>query len=142
MKTYKFKINKDKYVAKILEYKGDSVVVEVNNGTYYVEIEHEESKVKKLARSKKPISNIIPVSTPKAKIVSGVGSVVAPIPGQIHSILVKEGDMVNVGDPVIILEAMKMESEIVAVASGKVVKITVKLGDNVQEGVVMLEIGE
>ena len=42
MKTYKFKINNDKYVAKIIEYKGDSVIVEVNNGTYHVEIEHEK----------------------------------------------------------------------------------------------------
>ena len=76
------------------------------------------------------------------KTVAGAGSVVAPIPGQIHSILVKEGDSVNAGEPVIILEAMKMESEINAVASGKIKKIAVKQGENVQEGQVLLEIGD
>jgi biotin carboxyl carrier protein len=141
MKTYKFKINNDKYVAKILEYKGDSVIVEVNNGTYHVEIEHEKTKAQKLIRSEKPVNPVIPSATPK-KVQAGAGSVVAPIPGQIHSILVKEGDSVNSGEPVIILEAMKMESEINAVASGKIKKIAVKQGENVQEGQLLLEIGD
>lgn len=141
MKTYKFKINKDKYTAKILEYKGDSVIVEVNGGSYHVEIEHEATKTKKLVRSQKPTTAVTPISTPK-KAVAGAGSVIAPIPGQIHTVLVKEGDMVNAGDPVIILEAMKMESEINAVATGKITKLAVKQGENVQEGQLLVEIGE
>lgn len=142
MKTYKFKINNDKYVAKIIEYKGDSVIVEVNNGTYHVEIEHEKINTPKLVRSQKPVNPVIASTVATKKTVAGAGSVVAPIPGQIHSILVKEGDSVNAGEPVIILEAMKMESEINAVASGKIKKIAVKQGENVQEGQVLLEIGD
>ena len=132
MKTYKFKINNDKYVAKILEYKGDSVIVEVNNGTYHVEIEHEKTKAQKLIRSEKPVNPVIPSATPK-KVQAGAGSVVAPIPGQIHSILVKEGDSVNSGEPVIILEAMKMENDINSTVAGTVKEIKVGEGDNVQE---------
>ncbi|MFO7895745.1 MAG: biotin/lipoyl-containing protein [Candidatus Cloacimonadales bacterium] len=140
MKTYKFKINKDKYKAKILEYKGDSIVVEVNNGTYYVEVEHEETKTPKLVRSQKTVAT--PSLNSKPKAVAGAGSVLAPIPGQIHSLLVKEGDSVQIGDPILILEAMKMESEINATSSGKISKIAVSQGENVQEGQVLVEIGE
>src|SRR6056297_2568279 len=100
MKTYKFKINDDKYKAKILEYKGDSIVVEVNNGTYHVEVEHEKVNTPKLVRSKKTPSTPSVKSAPRP--VAGTGSVVAPIPGQIHSLLVKEGDTVEAGDPVLI----------------------------------------
>jgi len=140
MKTYKFKINNDKYKAKIIEYKGDSIVVEVNNGTYHVEIEREAVSTPKLVRANKPAATTVPVSAPRAA--AGAGSVVAPIPGQIHTINVKEGDSVNAGDVVLILEAMKMESEICAVATGIITKVAVKQGENVQEGQVLVEIGE
>ena len=141
MKTYKFKINNDKYTAKIVEYMGDSVVVEVNNGTYHVEIEHEKMKAPKLVRSQKSSGSAVPVAASKP-VVTGAGSVIAPIPGQIHSLLVSEGDNVNSGDPVLILEAMKMESEINATATGTIKKIVVSKGENVQEGQLLLEIGE
>ncbi|MBN1326416.1 MAG: biotin/lipoyl-binding protein [Candidatus Cloacimonetes bacterium] len=143
MKTYKFKINGDDYQAKILEYKGDSILIKVNGIEYKVEIEDEiQGSIPKLVRSQKT-SPDLRFSGPSLKTdKTEPGDVTAPIPGLVHKILVAEGDRVNSGDPVIILEAMKMESEITTDKSGIVKKILVKEGGNVQENEVLLQIGD
>jgi len=141
MKTYKFKINDEKYNAKILEYKGDNIRVEVNGIEYKVELESESSKsIPKLVRSEKPKANLS-ASIP-ANPTTGVKGVKAPIPGLVHTVLVNEGDKIARGDTVIILEAMKMESEISSAISGVVKKVLVKEGVSVQEGQVLIEIEE
>jgi glutaconyl-CoA/methylmalonyl-CoA decarboxylase subunit gamma len=141
MKTYKFKINEDNYNTRILEYKGDVVRVEVNGIEYKVELETDNTTaIPKLVRSEKPKTNV-PVSIP-ANSSPDKSVVKAPIPGLVHTVLVKVGDTISKGDPVIILEAMKMESEISSMTSGKVVNILVKEGDSVQEGAILLEIGD
>ena len=58
----------------------------------------------------------------------------SPLPGVVNDILVKIGDTVNVGQTVLILEAMKMENNINAIKSGKVTAIKVNKGDSVLEG--------
>ncbi len=70
------------------------------------------------------------------------GNVRAPIPGTVLDIRVKEGDKVSPDDVVIILEAMKMESEIHAENGGTVKKILVSKGDSVNEGDVLVKIGD
>ena len=68
------------------------------------------------------------------------GTLNAPMPGKILELLVKEGDEVNQGTPVIILEAMKMENELKAPAGGVVVKVEVETNDNVEKNQPLLEI--
>ena len=75
-----------------------------------------------------------PNPAPKAAPAGGDGSVVAPLPGTVLSIEVKEGDEVKVGQVVLILEAMKMENEIVAPEDGTVASINVSTGDSVEPG--------
>ncbi|MDO5663941.1 MAG: biotin/lipoyl-containing protein [Bacteroidia bacterium] len=58
----------------------------------------------------------------------------SPMPGSIMKLLVKEGDQVTRGTNLLILEAMKMENDIVSEFSGQVYKIYVKAGDIVQAG--------
>ena len=58
----------------------------------------------------------------------------APMPGNIWKIVANEGDEVKSGDVLLILEAMKMENEIVAPRDGKVVKITTTEGATVNTG--------
>ena len=65
----------------------------------------------------------------------------APLPGTINAINVKVGDKVNVGDVVVVLEAMKMQNNIEAENAGTVTAILVNPGDSVMEGAVMLTIG-
>jgi oxaloacetate decarboxylase alpha subunit len=65
----------------------------------------------------------------------------SPLSGNIFKVLVRDGDVVNSGDIVIIMEAMKMETEIRAAISGMVSNISTKEGDAVQTGQPLLVIG-
>ena len=66
----------------------------------------------------------------------------APMPGKVIDVLVREGSNVLRGEPVVILEAMKMESEIRAGIEGTVKRILVNKGNSVNEGDILLEIVE
>ncbi len=69
------------------------------------------------------------------------GHVTTNMPGNIVAVLVKEGDQVQAGQPVLVTEAMKMEAEVQATISGRVVGIYVAKGDRVTPGEVLIEIG-
>lgn len=64
----------------------------------------------------------------------------APMPGKILELLVKEGDTVELGDPVAILEAMKMENELKAPAAGTIVSLSVSVSMNVEKNQPLMEI--
>lgn len=66
--------------------------------------------------------------------------VTAPMPGTILDVKVSVGAEVKEGQPVAVLEAMKMENDVPAAKSGKVVAVSVKKGDSVQTGDVILTI--
>lgn len=68
------------------------------------------------------------------------GSLKAPMPGKILDILVNEGDEVTKGQPVVILEAMKMENELKAASDGVVTSISVKVGQSLEKNSPILEI--
>jgi 3-methylcrotonyl-CoA carboxylase alpha subunit len=65
----------------------------------------------------------------------------APMPGVVLKILVKQGDAVTKGQPVLILEAMKMEHQIVAPKDGTIAAINCAEGELVQPGVELVTIG-
>ena len=75
---------------------------------------------------------------PKAAAPAGATTVEAPMPGKILNIKVSEGQAVKFGEVVVIMEAMKMETEIVAPADGTVSKILVKAGDSVVTGAALV----
>ncbi|PRB80495.1 sodium-extruding oxaloacetate decarboxylase subunit alpha [Pseudomonas sp. MYb185] len=66
---------------------------------------------------------------------------VAPLAGNIFKVLVQPGDQVQEGELVLILEAMKMETEIRAISSGVIGSVNVKVGDAVSVGDTLLTIG-
>lgn len=72
---------------------------------------------------------------------SGDGRVKAPIPGLISRLLVAPGAVVEVGQPLLVLEAMKMENEIRAPRSGTVQTVKVQPGQSVALSELMIEIG-
>jgi len=65
----------------------------------------------------------------------------APLAGNIFKVLVSEGSQVQEGDVVIVMEAMKMETEVRAAASGTITSINVSEGDSVSTGDVLLTLG-
>lgn len=75
------------------------------------------------------------VSAPPVEVNPNEGEdEVAPLQGNIWKVVAQEGDVVAAGDPVLILEAMKMENEIVAPRDGVITKIYVKEGQAVDTG--------
>ena len=76
---------------------------------------------------------------PGATQEQGDASLSAPMPGKILQVLVKEGQKVEPGQPLMILEAMKMEHRIVASEEGIISSIFFSEGDQVQQGVPLLE---
>jgi biotin carboxyl carrier protein len=71
----------------------------------------------------------------------GEGTIVSPMPGRVLKILVKEGDEVTAGHPLIVVEAMKMENELSCARDGKVLKILVTPGQTVESGARLIEVG-
>ncbi|MBS7575932.1 MULTISPECIES: biotin/lipoyl-containing protein [unclassified Enterococcus] len=67
--------------------------------------------------------------------------VYAPMPGKILKLLVQKGDSVIENQPLLILEAMKMENQIVASKAGDIVKVHILEGQNIDSGGLLLEIG-
>jgi biotin carboxyl carrier protein len=87
----------------------------------------------------KPTSHPAPTKS-TTPAVSGE-EVAAPMPGKVLQLKVSEGDSVKDGDTLLILEAMKMENEIIANASGNIKKINVAANDMVDTGDVLMVIG-
>ncbi|MBL9028369.1 MAG: biotin/lipoyl-binding protein [Myxococcales bacterium] len=70
----------------------------------------------------------------------GEGTVRSPMPGRVVRVLVKEGDEVEAGAPVVVVEAMKMENELVAERAGTVKRVVTSAGATVEGGAVLVEI--
>jgi glutaconyl-CoA/methylmalonyl-CoA decarboxylase subunit gamma len=118
-------------------------IITVNGQPYEVEVE-EVKGPKNIASS--PVKTSTPAPEKKAVITaplngSSASSINAPMPGNILKIKVGEGDSVKKGQPLLILEAMKMENEITAPADGKVVAIRVSPGECVVLGQPLIELG-
>lgn len=73
---------------------------------------------------------------------NGSGLVAAPMPGQVRAVLVAEGDTVTEGQPLLLLEAMKMELKVAAPHNGTVGKIMVTQGQSVEREQILAEIIE
>ena len=80
-----------------------------------------------------------PAAAPKAAAgAAGAVSVKAPMPGNILDVKVSAGASVKAGDVLVILEAMKMENEILAPQDGTVASVNVNKGDTVNSGDVLV----
>ncbi len=90
-----------------------------------------------------PVAEAAPVPAPAATpVVAGAGETInAPMPGNILAVNVKAGDTVKKGDVLMILEAMKMENEIMAPADGTVVSVNVNVGATVETGTALCVLG-
>ena len=141
MKNFKFKINSNDYDVTIEEIVENIAHIQVNGSKYEVELEKKEVKPQPIIRKPKPqaVKNE-PVQS-KKKISSGnVKSINSPLPGNILEIKVSEGDDVSKGTVILIMEAMKMENNIICEFDGVVSAIKVKTGQSVLQNDVLVEI--
>lgn len=70
----------------------------------------------------------------------GSGLVTAPMPGKVIAVLVAAGDAVEAGQPLVLVEAMKMETTLAAEIAGRVQKVAVAPGQLVEAGQVLVEV--
>lgn len=106
--------------------KEKSCVVKVNGNIYTIQVEDQfDQLLKQLG-----MDNLI---------VAKIAEIKAPMPGLVLSISVKEGDEIQKGDNLLILEAMKMENILKSSTDGLVKKILVKQGDKVEKNQILIQ---
>lgn len=145
MKTYKMEINGKKFEGKVVEYDGLKAKIEINGITYQVKMEPEFGKSRDQVKRPKKVITDPPTLSDKAPVQEHeddkeISRILAPLPGVVLDIEVEEGDEVKAGDVILILEAMKMESEITSPIDGVVEKINTKEGEKVDEAKNLIEI--
>ena len=116
--------------------------ITVNGVAYSVSVEETAAGAAPVAAPAAPAAPkapAAPAAAPKAAAgAAGAVAVKAPMPGNILDVKVKAGDSVKAGDVLAILEAMKMENEIVAPQDGTVASVNVNKGDTVNSGDVLV----
>ena len=121
-----------------------NLVVNVNGKEYHVQVRPHDGTITQITAVPKTPPPTIQTSTPKTEIIkpqtiiSNGSIVLAPMHGTVSKVLVHHGDRVQKDQPLLILEAMKMENEIYAAGSGLVKQILVKEGEAVEEGKEMI----
>ncbi len=118
--------------------------ITVNGVTYAVEVEEvgkESASVK--TPSVRTEGNAPKAAAPaqKPKTLAAGETVKAPMPGTILDIKVKEGDKIKNGQVLMVLEAMKMENEIVSPMDGQVIQILAAKGTSVNSGDILCVLG-
>lgn len=114
--------------------------ITVNGTPYNVTVEDANGSAAPVAAASAPAAAPAsapapaPAAAPAAPAAAGSVSVDAPMPGNILDIKVSSGASVKAGDVLLILEAMKMENEIVAPQDGTVASVNVNKGDTVEAG--------
>ena len=155
MRTYELKINDQDYKITVKSFSMDTAELEVDGETIKVDVKNvgddmagriparalPTSTSAKSGASAAGTSQKAAPAAQKSAPSGGGGAVTAPIPGAILEVFVKEGDEVKSGQPVVKMEAMKMENIINAHQDGTVQSVSVNAGDAVSQGDELLSIG-
>jgi biotin carboxyl carrier protein len=123
-------------------------IIKLNGKVYEIEMEEvtgaaasatEASKPAQVQSTQQPAPAAAPAQAPAP--VSGGESVDAPMPGTIVNVVVKPGDKVKKNQVLVVLEAMKMENEIVSPIEGTVIAVNVSKGQTVNPGESLVQVG-
>lgn len=125
MKNLKVTVNGIEYSVQVEELDGENLDIENIQAK-------EESKIKTNSEPKKEAKT--------SSSASDADSVKSPMPGTILSVNVTKGDKVNKGQVLLVLEAMKMENEIISPKDGVVESVNVNKGENVESGALLVVI--
>ena len=125
--------------------------VTLNGRTYEVEVKAGKAMLLDEYEAIAPAPVAAPVAAPAAApaaaapaapVVTGAGEAVnAPMPGNILKVNVQNGQAVKAGEVLVVLEAMKMENEIMAPKAGTVTQVLVSKGSTVDTGAPLVVIG-
>ena len=143
MRKYDLTINNNSYEVIVKNVTDNEALVEVNGQEHTVAIKQIQRFILPESVPKPP-----PQKMPGPKATSAASalafpsdSLIAPMPGQIKAILVREGDKVTEGQKLLIMEAMKLENKLPAPRNGTVKHILVRDGDIVSQGQELIVFG-
>jgi biotin carboxyl carrier protein len=139
MKQFKFTIHGNEYSVDVIGIEDNIAKLEVNGTPYDVEIQ------RKVKTSKTPRQITPPVKEPgKPKIDKrergDAHPITSPLPGSIIAVKIKPGDIIEKGQLLMLMEAMKMENQVLADRKGVVESIDVAVGDTVLQGDILLKL--
>jgi biotin carboxyl carrier protein len=134
MTEYHFEIDGSAYRVKVKETRAGHAIVEVNGTEYRVAIKTPASGPAQPAAPPAPLPVAPKIASARPEMAMEDGIVRAPLPGVIRKLMRKAGDVVEANEPVLVLEAMKMENEIKTPAAGTIAEILVVEGDSVNTG--------
>ena len=109
-----------------------SAVIRRSGGDIIVTLDDEQYRLR--------VEPAVPIARRTRMSASGAGEVKAPMPGLVVSVDVAEGDTVEQGRPVAVMEAMKMQSEMRTPLAGKVTAVHVKPGQEVMGGTILVTV--
>ena len=135
MKKYNFEIDGKKFEVEVNLLNSNDAQVKVNDKNFDIKISNNLSEPKK-SEPKKSEPKI-----PDQSVQGNPGDLLALMPGKILKVLVSEGQKIKMGEPVIIMESMKMEQTIVSSTDGVINSINVNEGETIEVGSVMIVIG-
>ncbi|MFA9463671.1 MAG: biotin/lipoyl-containing protein [Velocimicrobium sp.] len=113
--------------------------ITVNGNAYDVTVEENGASSTQRAKVATPVAS--PKAAPAKAAQTGTQGAVkvnAPMPGKILSVKANEGQAVKKGEVMLLLEAMKMENEVVAPQDGTIASINVAAGDMVEAGAILV----
>ncbi len=124
--NYKLTMGNQVYTGELIHKKQNTITVDVNGNHYEFTIEKDSTHKRKAAQKEKagPDTSIILKS---------------PMPGKICEVFVTKDSTVRKGEPILILEAMKMQNQVLATTDAKVIQINVKEGDTVFGDQILIE---
>lgn len=146
MHEYVVRIGGREYRAEMKELTPEHAVVGVDGKEYHVDL----VQLGRRAPAASPVAPLrvgpsaaAPVAAPpgvRAAALAGDGAITAPMPGLVVAIKVKEGEKVQAGQALLVMEAMKMENAVTAPFTGTVARVFVREGDSIGEGDRLVEL--
>jgi len=148
MNQHVLRIAGREYKAEVRELTPERAVVVVDGKEYAVDLVRlgrrtvTADAVKAITAGGRPAAPpaAAPAAPRPAPSARGEGGITAPMPGLVLAIKVKEGDTVQAGQALLVMEAMKMENAITASYNGTVARLYVREGDSISEGDLLVEV--
>jgi biotin carboxyl carrier protein len=139
MKQFKFTIHGNEYTVDVHGIEDNQARLEVNGTPYEVEL-HRKSRASKTPTIVRPAIKVAADPAIQKREGGAPHSILAPLPGSILKLEVGKGDIVEKGQVLLIMEAMKLENKVLSDRAGVVEKVRVQAGDAVLQGDVLMEI--
>ncbi|RME07791.1 MAG: biotin/lipoyl-binding protein [Anaerolineae bacterium] len=134
------RVDEREYEVEVEDLQANPVIARVEGKTYRVFVEPSEQKGESAAAVSPVVPSAEAAAPPPTVEAAAPGAITAPMPGDVVEVKVQVGDQVQAGDPVCVLDAMKMKNVIYAPQAGRVVAVSVTAGQAVDYGDVLVRL--